>query len=297
MSIWDKLEQKISISIGQPFLIQKTAEVVGGDINQARRIEGVIKAENKARHYFIKFNQKNRLDMFEAEAAGLEEIKKVQAIRVPAVICSGVEENQSYLILENLTFAGAQPQSANQLGQQLALMHKTIANTFGWSCNNTIGSTQQRNTQTDSWINFWQEQRLGFQLELAKQNGAEPSLYIKGNKLMDELERFFINYQPVPSLLHGDLWSGNFSYLQNGEPVIFDPAVYYGDRETDIAMTELFGGFPAEFYSAYNEVWPLDKGYKQRKALYNLYHTLNHYNLFGGGYATQAENMIDKLLA
>ena len=119
---------------------------------------------------------------------------------------------------------------------------------------------------------------------------------MKGEKLLKNLERFFIGYEPKASLLHGDLWSGNYGYLNNGEPVIFDPAVYYGDRETDIAMTELFGGFPAEFYTAYNEAWPLDKGYQQRKNLYNLYHILNHFNLFGGGYAMQAENMMDQLL-
>jgi len=176
-------------------------------------------------------------------------------------------------------------------------MHKTTSPQFGWSRNNTIGSTPQVNNYESSWIDFWQQHRLGFQLELARQKGASDALYTKGKELSAELEQLFIGYQPEASLLHGDLWSGNYAYLKNAEPVIYDPAVYYGDRETDIAMTELFGGFSTEFYSAYNEVWPLDKGYQQRKKLYNLYHILNHYNLFGGGYVLQAENMVDQLLA
>lgn len=234
--------------------------------------------------------------MFEAEAAGLQEIEKVQAIRVPHVICNGTTANQSYLVLENLKLARGVVDSAERLGQQLAAMHKNISSQFGWSRDNTIGSTTQLNQQTDNWIDFWREQRLGFQLELAKQNGCGQSLSMKGEKLFSELEQFFIGYEPQASLLHGDLWSGNYGYLKEGVPVIFDPAVYYGDREADIAMTELFGGFPAEFYSAYNEAWQLDVGYKQRKTLYNLYHVLNHFNLFAGGYAMQAENMLDQLL-
>ena len=278
MSIWDKIEQEISASIGQSFQLKTQVGISGGDINQANRVEGVIESNNeeKAIHFFIKFNQKNRLAMFEAEAAGLQEIEQSQTIRVPHVICSGIEGNQSYLILENLALGKGSSNSSIRLGQQLALMHKTTSQQFGWSRDNTIGSTKQSNTQTASWINFWREHRLSFQLDLAKQNGAGQSLYIKGKKLISMLERFFIDYEPKASLLHGDLWSGNYGYLKNGDPVIYDPAVYYGDRETDIAMTELFGGFTSEFYSAYNEVWPLDKGYQQRKKLYNLYlHLIN----------------------
>ncbi len=299
MPDWSKIEQNISASIGQSFQLKKQAEIAGGDINQVHQIEGILVDENRRARFFIKSNQKNRLGMFEAETEGLQEIEKVQAIRVPHVVCSGVAANKSYLVLENLKLAGGagvDVDSAKRLGQQLAAMHQTTSSLFGWSRDNTIGSTRQLNKQTDSWIDFWREQRLGFQLELAKQNGCGQSLSIKGEKLLTELEQFFTDYEAEASLLHGDLWSGNYGYLEEGEAVIFDPAVYYGDRETDIAMTELFGGFPAGFYSAYNEAWPLDKGYPQRRALYNLYHILNHFNLFGGGYAVQAENMIDRLL-
>lgn len=295
MSIWDKIERKISTSLDANFQLTNHAAVSGGDINQAYRIEGVLGQE--AVSFFIKFNQKILLDMFEAEAAGLEEIEKSQAIRVPDVICTGTEENQSYLILEDLDLGGGANDSATRLGQQLALMHQTTAAQFGWSRNNTIGSTRQINSYSDNWSDFWREHRLSFQLELAKQKGCKQSLYTKGQELMAGLEQLFKDYEPEASLLHGDLWSGNYAYLKTGVPVIFDPAVYYGDREADIAMTELFGGFSPDFYVAYNGVWPLDKGYKQRKRLYNLYHILNHYHLFGGGYGMQAESMIDQLLA
>ena len=298
MSIWDKIEQEISTAKAQSFKLKKHSTVFGGDINQAYRVDGLF--ADKEESFFIKLNQKNLLDMFEAEAAGLAEIEKSQSIHVPHVICSGVADNQSFLILDNLNMSGGAintTDAATHLGQQLAAMHKNTSQQFGWSRNNTIGSTRQVNTHTDSWIEFWQKHRLGFQLDLAKQKGCGESLIIKGEELNSELDKFFVNYKPEASLLHGDLWSGNYSYLKNGEPVIFDPAVYYGDREADIAMTELFGGFPSEFYTAYNEAWPLDKGYQQRKKLYNLYHVLNHYNLFGSGYAMQAENMIEQLLA
>ena len=295
MPDWSKIEQKISTSMDCSFELKNHMEIGGGDTNQAYQIQGVIE-ENEAVRFFIKFNHQSRLDMFEAESEGLQELEKAQAIKVPHVICSGELGGQSYLILENLSLSSGHAGSAKLLGQQLAAMHKYCAESFGWCRDNTIGVSQQINTLNESWITFWREQRLGFQLELAKQNGVSHSLIMKGETLLNNLEYFFEAYEPVVSLLHGDLWSGNYGYLKKGEPVIFDPAVYYGDRETDIAMTELFGGYSSEFYSAYNKAWPLDVGYKQRKTLYNLYHILNHYNLFGGGYAKQAENMVEKLL-
>lgn len=295
MPNWSKIEQNISLSIGELFKLKKQSTVAGGDINQAYRISGMTDG-NEPVSYFIKLNKKSRLDMFEAEAAGLEELERSQTIHVPKVICSSIEGDQSYLVLENLSLTSGNSSSAKKFGQQLAAMHQQTASHFGWSRDNTIGSTQQINTQTENWKDFLREFRFGYQFELAKRNACAKSLQQKGEELLNNFEAFFVDYQPKPSLLHGDLWSGNYAYLQNGEPVIFDPAVYYGDREADIAMTELFGGFSSEFYAAYNEVWPLDKGYKQRKTLYNLYHILNHFNLFGGGYAIQAENMTDQLL-
>ena len=168
---------------------------------------------------------------------------------------------------------------------------------FGFFHDNFIGTTPQPNGWKDNWIDFWREHRLGFQLRLAAQNSYGGQLQSLGEKLLDALPTFFENYTPQPSLLHGDLWSGNHSFLADGTPTIFDPATYYGDREADLAMTELFGGYGADFYAAYRAAYLLDAGYSKRRDLYNLYHILNHANLFGGGYARQAEGMMQRLLS
>lgn len=193
MPNWSKIEQEISAAIGEIFQLKEQINIGGGDTNQAYRISGVLggDAENKEISFFVKVNQKKRLDMFAAEVAGLQEIEKAQTIRVPHVIGSGVESNQSYLILENLFLVAAATGSAERLGQHLAALHKTTSTQFGWSRDNTIGSTLQVNSTTDSWIDFWREQRVGFQLNLAKQNGASQSLSIKGDSLLSNLESFF----------------------------------------------------------------------------------------------------------
>ena len=186
---------------------------------------------------------------------------------------------------------------AAQLGWQLAQQHRVGAPQFGWSRDNWIGATPQPNAWMDDWVSFWRDQRLGFQLRLAANNGYGGALQRDGDTLRAHLDAFFEGYMPVPSLLHGDLWGGNHGFLSGGEPVIFDPAAYFGDRECDLAMTELFGGFAPAFHAAYREAWALDAGYAVRKTLYNLYHILNHANLFGGGYAAQAARMTAQLLA
>jgi fructosamine-3-kinase len=184
-----------------------------------------------------------------------------------------------------------------RLGRNLARMHRVTGSRFGWHRDNTIGATPQVNTASEDWIAFWREQRLGFQLNLAAAKGHGGRLIANGMRLMERLPAFFPGGRPQPSLLHGDLWSGNAARTAEGEPVIFDPAVYYGDREADLAMTELFGGFPRPFYEAYAAEYPLDPGYAARKPLYNLYHVLNHLNLFGGGYGAQALRLMEQLLA
>ncbi|MFQ5486860.1 MAG: fructosamine kinase family protein, partial [Gammaproteobacteria bacterium] len=153
------------------------------------------------------------------------------------------------------------------------------------------------NTPDEDWPRFWQQRRLGYQLQLAARNGYDDGLRQRGERLLEAVPLFFNGRQPPPALLHGDLWSGNYAVTRSGEPVIFDPAVYYGDREADLAMTELFGGFPAAFYDAYNEAWPLAPAYRVRKTLYNLYHILNHLNLFGAAYLSQAQAMMEQLLS
>lgn len=160
-----------------------------------------------------------------------------------------------------------------------------------------MAAPPQINTWTRDWLGFWRVHRLEFQLQLAASHGHAGKLQRLGEELLSRLEVFFPGHTPQPSLLHGDLWGGNAAFTDAGEAVVLDPAVYYGDREADLAMTELFGGFGEDFYAAYREVWPLDPGYATRKTLYNLYHILNHANLFGGGYASQAELMMLRLLA
>lgn len=177
------------------------------------------------------------------------------------------------------------------------MLHRHSHELYGWHRSNTIGSTEQVNTLSANWIDFMCEHRIRIQLELAAQNGYGGRLQVRGERLLDGMGTFFREYVPEASLLHGDLWSGNIGFLENGEPVIFDPAVYFGDRETDIAMSELFGGFARTFYRAYQSEWPLDRGFHTRKHLYNLYHLLNHLNLFGQGYLAQCEATIDRLLA
>jgi len=175
-------------------------------------------------------------------------------------------------------------------------MHQIRAVRFGWSMDNTIGSTPQINDWTTEWSEFWKKYRFGYQINLAEKNGYSRQLIDKASRLTEECQQFF-THNPFPSLMHGDLWSGNLSFDEKGRPAIYDPAVYYGDREADLAMTELFGGFNRSFYDAYNQTFPLDTGYPLRKRLYNLYHILNHMNLFGGGYEHQALSMTESLLA
>lgn len=289
------ISRDVSAATGGHFRADARRPAGGGCINSAMVVEG------GGKRYFVKLNDARALPMFEAEAAGLAEISRSRTIRVPTAICAGVHGENAYLVLEFMDLGRCDSAGAERLGRALAAMHRVQAEQFGWTRDNTIGSTPQINTRSDDWISFYVETRLDFQLDLAVGNGYGGQLRKKGERLMSGLAAFFVAYHPAPSLLHGDLWGGNHGCLRggahDGDPVIFDPAVYYGDREADIAMTELFGGFPPRFYSAYREAWPLDAGYGVRQTLYNLYHVLNHANLFGGGYAAQAESMMDSLLA
>jgi fructosamine-3-kinase len=220
-------------------------------------------------------------------------------VKIPHPVTFGQTKDArdaSFLVLEFIELKRATPKSEALFGQQLAQLHLQKQPYFGWEIDNTIGSTRQLNAPSQNWVTFWREQRLGFQLNLAAKKGYDGNLQMLGSKLCERLDDFFSDYTPQPSLLHGDLWGGNAAVDFDNNPVIFDPACYYGDRETDLAMTELFGGFGQNFYVAYNEIWQLDAGYKTRKTLYNLYHILNHCVLFGGGYAVQAEQMMRKLL-
>jgi len=288
---WQSLTSTLKSDLGFEFTIDSVRQVSGGDINKTYVLRDGLKA------YFIKINDARLLSMFEAEWQGLNEIASTQTIRVPLPLSCGLVQGYSYLLMEHLNLKSSSPATERLLGEQLAQLHRIEQPYFGWFLDNTIGSTPQLNKKNDSWAAFWQSRRLEFQLDLAKDNGFSGSIQSKGQLLLDKLDNYFEDYHPQPSLVHGDLWGGNASVDESGIPVIYDPACYYADREVDIAMTELFGGFGSDFYAAYNDIYALDSGYQTRKTLYNLYHILNHLNLFGSGYLGQTENMLTKLLA
>ncbi|MDH5182413.1 MAG: fructosamine kinase family protein [Gammaproteobacteria bacterium] len=290
MTFWQQLGEEISKTLATPFTIAAYDSVAGGDISTAYRLRS-----GGGEYYFIKTHDAGFVEMFAAEAEGLMDMAASKTIRVPQVHAWGVIGQQSYLLMEYLQLGNKG--SDELLGRQLAAMHGCRGSKFGWQRNNTIGLTQQDNSPSDNWIEFWRWRRLSAQLALAEQKGYGGSLLEKGQRVLEGFDCLFGTYIPQPSLLHGDLWSGNYGFDENAQPVLFDPATYYGDREADLAMTELFGGFGERFYAAYNEAWPLDEGYQVRKRLYNLYHILNHLNLFGRAYAGQAEQMMDRLLS
>jgi fructosamine-3-kinase len=289
MKLVSAIAESIAAATGVPFSADAVSTIGGGDINQA------FSVSDGTRRYFVKANRAERLPMFEAEADALNALAATRSVRVPQPLCSGTASSQAFLVLEYLALHGRG--DAAQLGTQLAQLHRVPQRQFGWAHDNWIGSTPQPNGWQQDWVSFWRERRLGFQLQLAGQNGFGGALQRDGEVLLANLDALFDGYTPVPSLLHGDLWGGNHGYLADGEPVLFDPATYVGDRECDLAMSELFGGFAPAFHAAYREAWPLDPGYAVRRTLYNLYHILNHANLFGGGYAGQAHRMMAQLLA
>ena len=258
--------------------IESEAPAAGGCIHECYHV--TVAGERQ----FLKINLKEYEDAFAAEADGLSALRAA-GLRAPEALKHGSAAGRAYLLLEHLELGGTGDFAA--LGRMLARSHMQPGPRYGWHRDNYIGSTPQENGWNEDWAEFWLARRLRPQLELATRNGFD----LKVDLAFD----FMKGHQPQPSLLHGDLWSGNAGFTPEG-PVVFDPAVYYGDREADLAMTELFGGFPPEFYEGYSSVWPLDEGYPRRKPLYNLYHLLNHLNLFGGGYLAQVKSTLRLLL-
>ncbi len=291
MAIFQHIAEQVAAATGKPFQPDAPRTLGGGSINDA-----FLLADGGSR-WFVKLNRGvEAQEMFAAEAEGLNEMAAAsEELRVPRALVWGEQGGQAYIVMQYLELGGSGGQAA--MGCGLAAMHRCRRDRYGWHRDNTIGSTPQPNGEMPDWVAFWRERRLGFQLELAARNGGGRGLERAGDALMAAFPALFSDYTPVASLLHGDLWGGNAAICSDGTPTIYDPAPYYGDREADIAMTELFGGFGTDFYAAYNEAWPLEQGYAVRKNLYNLYHILNHYNLFGGGYGTQAQSMAERLLA
>lgn len=293
--------------------IRERAAVGGGSINQALRLR-TARGE-----YLLKIGGRGLPGFFAAEARGLALLAGTGTVRVPAVLAYGEPrtENQEprtisspdigsqlsvlgsegYILLEWL----AAPPHANraraseQLGAGLAELHRTLAAVYGLDQDNYIGATLQPNGVMDRWLMFFRDRRLGYQAELARRNGRMTGQRAQHmDQLLGRLGEWIDDRAVQPALLHGDLWGGNFIVGPGGAPALIDPAVYYGDREADLAMTRLFGGFPAGFYQAYAAAWPLAAGWRERVDLYNLYHLLNHLNLFGEGYGTQVDATLVK---
>ena len=291
----DPLARRIAQSIGGGFEALGRESVAGGCIHTAFRLSG--RGRHGAQSYFVKLNEAAKAPMFAAEAEGLEALRVAGKLAVPTVVARGEDGDHAWLVLEWLELAPLDAPAAARLGTALADQHRLPQERFGWARDNYIGSTPQPNGWHDDWLEFWRARRLVPQLRLAARNRLPSRLIDRGERLAADCEAFFRNHAARKSLLHGDLWGGNAARLESGSPAVFDPAVYVGDREADVAMTELFGGFPRDFAAAYAERWPLADGYRARRDFYNLYHVLNHANLFGGGYVRQAEQSVERLLA
>lgn len=285
---WPRIEAAIREAAGGAFRIRRIEPVAGGCIH------GAVCLSGEGGRFFVKRNRAGFRDRFAAEAAGLDELRAAHGLRVPAAVAHGVAGDEAFLVLEYLDLHPLTGDAMAALGEGLAELHGIVRDRFGWSRDNAIGATPQRNAPHGDWAEFWRENRLGYQLERAAER--DPALARWGEPLLAGLDRLLAGHRPEASLLHGDLWAGNAAMDAEGTPVLFDPAVYYGDRETDLAMSELFGGFSPLFFAAYQGAWPLETGYREiRRDLYQLYHLLNHFNLFGGHYGGDARRCIERL--
>jgi fructosamine-3-kinase len=279
MNLPAALIEAMVTAVGVP--IAAVNPVGGGDISSAARVDWA-----DGRQGFVKWRADGLAGLFTAERRGLERLRSANALRVPEVLAQreAASDGPAFILMTWLGRGSERPGVAEALGRGLAALHRVTHDAYGLDYDNFIGANPQPNQPATDWVAFFREQRLGFQMELAGRNGyLAPARSQRLAKLLARLDDW-LPPQPPASLLHGDLWGGNWLVTAAGEPALIDPAVYYGHRETDLAFTELFGGFPGAFYAAYNQAWPLEPAYRERKDLYNLYHLLNHLNLFGEGY-------------
>jgi fructosamine-3-kinase len=287
MAIPSALEAKLAVVLGAPI---RHAEVVyGGDINQSASFEC------GGTPYFVKWNASAPPAMFPAEAHGLRLLASANAIRVPAVIAQGDAGGgcPAFLVLEWIETGDRRSNGGTMehFGTALAALHRHTAAQHGLDRDNFIGRLPQPNGQMASWAEFYRERRIGFQMELARQRGRLPDRReALLTRLMERLPDLLDDTAIPPSLMHGDLWGGNYLVDEQGEAVLIDPAVCYGHREMDLAMSELFGGFSPRFYQAYFDAYPAP-GYPERRALYQLYYVLAHLNLFGESYGGRVDSI------
>lgn len=292
------LNEAIAAAFGENLRIVSKRPVYGGDIN-----ESYCLSLSDGTAAFMKCNALKNLSFFEAEAKGLEALRYTNTIGIPKVLGLGIDERKkiSFLLMEYLEAAPRINGYWEAFGRELAELHRTDCSgfaaadsnlPFGFESDNFIGASPQINTSKENWLIFFRECRLLPQIKMAEKY-LDSNMCRQCVKLMDHLDSYLAEPE-FPSLLHGDLWSGNAVCGPDGKAWILDPAVYVGHFEAELAMTELFGGFPPHFYEAYREVNRIDSGYRDRRDLYNLYHMLNHLNLFGASYLNSVQRILDK---
>ncbi len=289
---------KITYELKKKIEERTRTEIISSNSVSGGCISNACKLETKSgKNYFLKFTDVSSNDMFLKEANGLKELDKANAIRIPEVILA----EKSFILLEHIESGNPSRSFFEDFGRKFADMHKYCSHSFGFFEDNYIGSTDQKNipneNEKENWTEFYWNKRILFQYRLAERNGYTTTELKDGiKKLESKLEEILSGSEEKPTLLHGDLWSGNYISDENGNACIIDPAVYYGHREADLAMTKLFGGFDNSFYSTYNETYPLKDGWRHRENIYKLYHVMNHLNLFGRGYYSQAVSLVKSYL-
>ena len=284
----DGLKAKVEEMLGDRLV--SVEPVAGGCIGRAARIQ------TSSRSFFAKWGPPQVSRTFVAEQAGLEALRAASSIvRIPVVVGSRtLSDGTGILVMEWIESVPLTGSLWAQLGRGLAEIHRKSENLFGFTEDNYIGSSVQKNTQCENWCSFFRDQRLRFQANLARSNNLWSSSWDAAfDRLCKELDDIVPEY-PDSSLVHGDLWSGNILADTSGNPVLVDPAVYYGHREVDLAMSSLFGSLPNVFYDTYHTEWPVDEEYDRRKEVYNLYHLINHLNLFGTSYASSVASVLAK---
>lgn len=286
MILNSKIKTKIEKELDSE--IVDSQSLSGGCISNAYKIKTGV-----GEIYFLKYNSSVNNDMFMKEAHGLQELNKAGVIKIPDVICY----DEDYILLEQIEAGIKQKNFSEDFGRKFALLHNFTSEFYGFYEDNYIGSNPQINisqgNEKQDWTKFYFNKRILFQLYLAEETGNSTSELRKGIAVLEnKMDEIVVDNGENPSLLHGDLWSGNYLINKKGFACLIDPAVYYGNREADLAMTKLFGGFDSKFYEAYNEAFPLPEGHEYRENIYKLYHVLNHLNLFGGGYYSQAMSLI-----
>jgi len=287
-SLKQAVEKTLSQKFNQQVTVLSQQPIGGGCINQAH------KNDTSAGNFFLKWNDANAYPgMFEAEAKGLNLLRSAHATYIPEVISTGEAEAKSFIILEFIEAGKRIKNFWQDFGEKLANLHKHSSNSFGLDHDNYIGSLPQSNKTHSSWTEFFIHERLEKQISLAKDTGAITDSVIKQfNNLFERLPEIIPSENP--SLLHGDLWNGNYMTAPDGAACLIDPAVYYGHREMDLSMTKLFGGFSNEFYESYHSTFPLQPGFEKRIPIHNLYPLMVHVNLFGGGYMQQVRDILSK---